>query len=157
MVTFGAFQNKLESFYNSWKCGAIYSLLPILNCSDTLSELKLKKAYTVYILETYIPLLQFNKYIMSRSLLKHVWKGFEIILRHYVIFKNLNFIHINSPGSFHTIWELSWCYEWLISKLYFRFFTYGTDFVKCSCWKRCFINQIKASEWHILLFVFISN
>ena len=137
-VTFRAFQNKLESFYNSWKCGAIYSLLPILNCSDTLSELKLKKAYTVYILETYIPLLQFNKYIIPRSLLKYVWKGFAIVLRHYVIFKNLNFIHISSPGSFHTTWELSWYYEWLISKLYFRFFTYGTDLVKYSCWKRCF-------------------
>ena len=88
-------------FYN--KCGAIYSLLPILNCSDTLSELKLKKAYTVYILEKYIPLLQFTKYIMLRSLLK----GFEIVLRHYVIFKNLNFMDMNSPGSFHATWELS--------------------------------------------------
>ena len=138
-------------FYN--KCGAIYSLLPILNCSDTLSELKLKKAYTVYILEKYIPLLQFTKYIMLRSLLK----GFEIVLRHYVIFKNFNFMDMNSPMSFHATWELLWCYEWLISKLYFRFFTYGTDLVKYSCWKRCFINQIKVSEWHILLFVFISN
>ena len=33
---------------------------------------------------------------MLRSFLK-----FEINLRHYVIFKTLNFIHMNSPGSFH--------------------------------------------------------
>ena len=66
-----------------------------------LSKLKLKKSYAVYILERYIPLLQFNKYIMLRSLLKYVWKGFEIVLRHYVIFKTLNFMHMNSPGSFH--------------------------------------------------------
>ena len=38
---------------------------------------------------------------MLRSLLKYVWKGFEIVLRHYVIFKTLNFMHMNSPGSFH--------------------------------------------------------
>ena len=66
-----------------------------------LYKLKLKKSYAVYILERYIPLLQFNKYIMLRSLLKYVWKGFEIVLRHYVIFKTLNFMHMNSPVSFH--------------------------------------------------------
>ena len=54
----------LESFYNSCRSGAIYSLLPILNYSDALSELKLKKPYTVYILEKYISLLQFTKNIL---------------------------------------------------------------------------------------------
>ena len=39
---------------------------------------------------------------MLKSLLKYVRKGFEIVLRHYVIFKTLNFMHMNSPGSFHT-------------------------------------------------------
>ena len=66
-----------------------------------ISELEFKKSYTVYILEKYISLLQFTKYIMLKSLLKYVWKGFEIVLRHYVIFKTLNFKHMNSPGSFH--------------------------------------------------------
>ena len=70
-----------------------------LYCSDILSELKLKKAYTVYILEKYIPLLQFTKYIMLRSLLK----GFEIVLRYDAIFQNLNFMDMNSPGSFHDV------------------------------------------------------
>ena len=46
---------------------------------------------------------------------------------------------------------------WVISKLYFRFATNGTDLVKCSCWKRCFINQVKVPEWHILWFVFTHN
>ena len=78
------------------KSGAIYSLLPILNYFDALSELKLNKSYIIYTLEKYIPLLQFSKYIMLRSFLK-----FEINLRHYVIFKTLNFIHMNSSGSFH--------------------------------------------------------
>ena len=59
-------------FYNSCKSGAIYSLLPILTYSDAISELKLKEAYTVYILEKCIPLLQFTKYIMLKSLLKYV-------------------------------------------------------------------------------------
>ena len=35
-----------------------------MNYSDALSELKLKKSYTVYILEKYISLLQFTKYIL---------------------------------------------------------------------------------------------
>ena len=91
----------MESFCNSCKSGSIYSLLLTLNYSDASSELKLKKAYTVYTLEKYIPLLQFTKYIMLRSLLKYVWKGFGIVLRHYVIFKTLNFMHMNSPGSLH--------------------------------------------------------
>ena len=38
---------------------------------------------------------------MFRSLLKYVWKESEIVLRHYVIFKTLNFMHMNSPGSSH--------------------------------------------------------
>ena len=38
---------------------------------------------------------------MLRSLLKYVLKVFEIVLRDYVIFKTLNFMHMNSPGSFH--------------------------------------------------------
>ena len=38
---------------------------------------------------------------MLRSLLKYVLKVFEIVLRDYVIFKTLNFTHMNSPGSFH--------------------------------------------------------
>ena len=49
----------------------------------------------------YIPLLQFTKFIMLRSLLKYVRKAFEIVLRHYVIFKTLNFMHMNSPESLH--------------------------------------------------------
>ena len=36
---------------------------------------------------------------MLKSLLQCVWKGFEIVLRHSVIFVRL--LHINSPGSFH--------------------------------------------------------
>ena len=44
-----------KSCYNSCKSGAICSLLSIFNYSDALSELKLKKSYTVYILERYIP------------------------------------------------------------------------------------------------------
>ena len=55
----------------------------------------------IYILEQYIPLLEFAKYIMLRSSLKYVWKGYEIVLRHYVIFKTLNFMHMNSTGNFH--------------------------------------------------------
>ena len=35
-----------------------------MNYSDALSKLKLKKSYTVYILEKYISLLQFTKYIL---------------------------------------------------------------------------------------------
>ena len=46
-----------------------------------LSQLKLKKAYTVHILEKYIPLLQFTKCIMLRSLLKCFKR---VVLRHYV-------------------------------------------------------------------------
>ena len=46
---------------------------------------------------------------------------------------------------------------WVISKLYFRSATNGTDLVKCSCWKRCFIKQVKVPEWHILWFVFTHN
>ena len=61
----------------------------MLNYSDASSEFKLRKAYTVYILKKYIPLLQFTKYIMPRSLLKYVSKGFEIVLKHYVIFKTI--------------------------------------------------------------------
>ena len=38
---------------------------------------------------------------MLRSLLINVWEGFETVLRHYVIFKNLNLMHMNSPGGFH--------------------------------------------------------
>ena len=71
-VTYRTFYNKLDSFYNSCKSGVIYSLLPILNYSAALSELNLKKCYTVYILEKYIPLIHFNKCIMLRSLLKFV-------------------------------------------------------------------------------------
>ena len=43
----------------------------------------------------------FTKHIMLKSLLKYVWKGFEIVLRHYVTFKILNFMQMNSPGNFH--------------------------------------------------------
>ena len=89
-----------EKFYNSCN-GAICSLLPILNYGDALSELKFKKSYAVYILEKYIHLLQFAKYIMLRSLLKYVLKGFEKLLRYYVIFKTLNFMYMSFPGSFH--------------------------------------------------------
>ena len=80
---------------------AIYSSLPILNYSDTLSEIKFKKSYTVYILEKYIHLLQRTKYIILRSLLKYVLKGFETVLRHYITFKTLSFMEMNSPGSLH--------------------------------------------------------
>ena len=31
------------------------------------------------------------------------------------------------------------------------------DLVKYSYWKRCFIKQVRVSEWHMLLFVFIQN
>ena len=65
-VTYETLQNKLESFYNSSKSGAIYSLLPTLNYSNALPELKLKKSYTVHKLEKYISLLQFTKYIMLK-------------------------------------------------------------------------------------------
>ena len=122
--------------------------------SDALSELKSKESYAAYILEKYISLLQFTKYIMLRSLLKYVWKGFETVLRHYVIFKTLNFMHMNSPGSFHPTSDV---YEWLTVKLYFRFVPYETDSVRYSCWKRCFTKQVKLSEWHILWFLFIHN
>ena len=92
----------MESFYNKCKSGTIYSLLAILNYSDALSEFNLKKAYTVYILEKYIPLLQFTKYIMLRLLLKYVWKGFEGFetlcnLQDFT----LNIMLKNSPESFH--------------------------------------------------------
>ena len=60
-----------------------------------------EKSYIVYILEKYISLLQFTKYIILKLLLKYVWKGYEIVLRHYVIFKTLNFMHMSSLGSFH--------------------------------------------------------
>ena len=46
---------------------------------------------------------------------------------------------------------------WVISKLYFRFITNGTDLVKCSYWKRCFIKQLNVPEWHILWFVSTHN
>ena len=46
---------------------------------------------------------------------------------------------------------------WVISKLCFRFVTNGTDLVKCSRWKRCFIKQVEVPEWHILWFVFTHN
>ena len=110
-VTYGTSQKNLDRFYNSCKSGVIYFLLPILKYSDTLCELKLKKSYTVYILEKYIPLLQVTKYIMLRSLLKYAWKGFEIVLRRYLIFKTLNFMYMNSPGNFHPTWML-----WVIYK-----------------------------------------
>ena len=109
-----------------------------------LSQLKLKKAYTVHILEKYIPLLQFTKCIMLRSLLKYVSKGWFWDTM-YNLFKTLNFMNMNSPKSFHlTSVVMS---DLTISKLYFRFARYGTDLAKYSCWKRCFINQIKVSEW----------
>ena len=38
---------------------------------------------------------------MLKSLLKYVLIRFEIVLRHYVIFKTLNFMHMNSSWSFH--------------------------------------------------------
>ena len=94
-VTYGT----LLKFYNCCN-GAIYSLLLILNYGDALSELKFKKSYAVYILEKYIHLLQFAKYIMLRSLLKYVLKGFEKVLRYYVIFKTQFYVHEFS-------WELS--------------------------------------------------
>ena len=144
-------------FKTSWKvfiAVAMVQFTPILNYSNALSELKLKKSYVVYILEKYIPLLQFTKCIMLRSSLKYIWKGFEIVLRHYVIFKTEFYAH-------EFAWELSsnrWCfYQWLISTLCFRFVTCGTDLVKYSYWKRCFIKQVKVSAWHILWFVFIHN
>ena len=106
----------LACFENLSKCplscpSLFGSILPILNYSDTLCELKLKKSYTVHIIEKYIPLLQVTKYIMLRSLLKYAWKGFEIVLRHYLIFKTLNFMHMNFPGNFHPTWML-----WVIYK-----------------------------------------
>ena len=84
-----------------WQLQIWCHLLPISEYSDALSELKSKKSYTVYIPEKHIPLLRFTEYIMLRSLLKYFWKGFEIVLKHYVIIKTLNFMHMNSTGSFH--------------------------------------------------------
>ena len=52
----------------------------------------------VRILGRYISLLQFTK--MLKSLLKYVSKGIEIVLRHYVFYKTLNFIHIIVLGLF---------------------------------------------------------
>ena len=52
----------------------------------------------VRILGKYISLLQFTK--MLKSLLKYVSKGIEIVLRHYVFYKTLNFIHIIVLGLF---------------------------------------------------------
>ena len=37
---------------------------------------------------------------MLKSLLKYISEGFEIVLRHSVFFKTLNFMHMNSAGSF---------------------------------------------------------
>ena len=80
-----------------------------------------------------------STFIYLTSLLKCVWIVFKIVLRLYVILKTLNFMHMNSPGSFHPT------SDW--SRPNFRFVTYGTDLVKY--WKRCFIKQVKASELHI--------
>ena len=63
-------------------------------------DLSLRKSYMVRILGKYISLLQFTKCIMLKSLLKYVSKGIEIVLRHYVFYKTLNFTH-NCPGTFH--------------------------------------------------------
>ena len=43
-----------------------------------------QKPYTVYLLEKCISLLKFAKYIMIKSLLKYIQKGFEIVLKHDV-------------------------------------------------------------------------
>ena len=61
-------------------------------------DLSLRKSYMVRILGKYISLLQFTK--MLKSLLKYVSKGIEIVLRHYVFYKTLNFIHIIVLGLF---------------------------------------------------------
>ena len=61
-------------------------------------DLSLRKSYMVRILGRYISLLQFTK--MLKSLLKYVSKGIEIVLRHYVFYKTLNFIHIIVLGLF---------------------------------------------------------
>ena len=63
-------------------------------------DLSLRKSYMVLILGKYISLLQFTKCIMLKSLLKYVSKGIEIVLRHYVFYKTLNFIHIIVLGLF---------------------------------------------------------
>ena len=126
-------------FCNSCKSCAIYFLSPILKYSAVLSELMSKKSYTVYIPENYISLLQFTKYIILKSFLKCVWKGFEIVLRRYLIFKTLNFMHTNSPGSSGPT-NNAMCD---LSEFYFRFVTYWTDLVKSSSSKRCFIKQVK--------------
>ena len=81
----GHFKTSWKSFYNNCKSGAIYSLLPILNYSHAISELKLKKSYIVHVPEKHISLLQFLKYITLKLLIK--------------CFKTLNFMHMNSPGS----------------------------------------------------------
>ena len=101
-VTYGKFWNKLENFITVASLVEFTPYCPYW----TIVMLYLMWSYrtfiyTVYTLEKFIPLLQFAKYVIPRSLLKYVWKGFEIVLRHYVIFKFLNFMHMNSPGSFH--------------------------------------------------------
>ena len=75
----GHFKIGWKSFYNNCKSGAIYSLLPILNYSHAISELKLKKSYVVHVPEKHISLLQFLKYITLKLLIK--------------CFKTLNFMH----------------------------------------------------------------
>ena len=75
--------------------------MPILNYSDVLSELMINKSYAVYILEKYISLLQFTKCIMLKSLITYVSKAFKLVLRIYIIFQTLNFVHMNCSDSFH--------------------------------------------------------
>ena len=90
---------------------------------------------------------------MLKSLLKYVWKGFEIVLRHYVIFKTLNFMNMNSPGSFHQPVML-----WVtLANFLLDLSRTGQIWLSTRVEKRCFIKQVKVSEWHILWFVFIHN
>ena len=102
----------------------------------------INKSYAVYILEKYISLLQLAKYIMLKSLITYVSKGFKLVLRNYITFKNLNFVHMNSSDSFHPTSDVMGG----LSKFYFSFVTYGTDLVNYVRGKRCFIKQAKVSE-----------
>ena len=85
--------------------------------------------------------------IIAKICLKRVWNSFETLcnLQDFEFYAHKLLLSSNQ------------CYEWLINKLYFQFVTFGTDLVKYSCWKRCFIRKVKVSVWHILWFVFIHN